>query len=207
MKKYILLIVLFAVCSINNAKAQADVQYFEEVKSLGVVAGQGMACKAEKYDTFEMLARTILITKASSDNMQEQGMRIYSEEKANTYISKQFDGFYDCANINYRFNNQDIFNMTVYRDGTIKMPDGQIFTPRNPYDVTLVYEKNRNEQSSAQKIYDSEGNVRAANTSIKAEGVEAPRQNVQQQAPANQRTSAPPQTGEASVGRISRNKR
>ena len=112
---------------LNAGLAFSAEPYIEEVKALGIVSGQGLACGASKFDTFEMLARSILITKASSDRQQAEGMRVYNEAKADAYISKQMDGFYECEQINRRFDNQLIFRATLYADGTIKMPDGNIF--------------------------------------------------------------------------------
>ena len=123
------------------AASAADFSYVDEVKSLGYVSGQGLACEASKYDTFEMLARAILITKAKSDTMQEEGMRAYNEAKVASFVAKIKDGFYQCPSIAVSFNNQKIFKTVLYGDGTIKMPDGKMFTPRTPYDATLVYEK------------------------------------------------------------------
>ena len=74
------------------APAKAEMAYLDEVRALGAVAGQGLACGAAKYDTFEMLAMAILISKAPSDNLQAQAMYAYNEEKANAYLSKQYDG-------------------------------------------------------------------------------------------------------------------
>lgn len=214
MKKYILPLILLSLISVNYAYAQTKVSYYEEVKALGIIAGQGMACNASKYDTYEMLARAILITKASSDSMQAKGMEIYNEEKANTFISKQFDGFYDCAVIANRFNNQDIFNMTLYADGTIRMPDGQIFTPRNPYDVTLVYKKD-NAKAKAQTIYDKGSNIKAKNIAIEVEGIDTERTTIQQPVydansigrSAVSSSSQAKVAAPSSVGRISRKKR
>lgn len=152
MKKFIFNIVCW-LGSVSVAFAQAQVPYLEEVRALGLVSGQGMACGASKFDTFEMLARAILITKASSDRQQAEGMKVYNEAKADAYISKQMDGFYECDKINRRFDGQPIFQATLYADGTIKMPDGQIFTPRNPYDATLVYNKADDGRDVAQEIY------------------------------------------------------
>ena len=146
MKKIVLAVL---VLLLNAATARSAEPYLEEVKALGIVSGQGLACGASKFDTFEMLARAILITKASSDRQQAEGMRVYNEAKADAYISKQMDGFFECAQINRRFDNQLIFRATLYADGTIKMPDGQIFTPRNPYDATLVYKKRANRRVPA----------------------------------------------------------
>ena len=133
------------------------VSYMDEVKALGAVAGQGLACGSTRIDTFEMIARTILITKARSNAEQAAGMRAYNDEKANTYISKQLDGFYECPQIVRRFDNQDIFNVKIYADGTIQMPDGALYTPRAPYDVTAVGEKDEGQQKQAQKIYQNAG--------------------------------------------------
>ena len=154
MKKIVLAVL---VLLLNAATARSAEPYLEEVKALGIVSGQGLACGASKFDTFEMLARAILITKASSDRQQAEGMRVYNEAKADAYISKQMDGFFECAQINRRFDNQLIFRATLYADGTIKMPDGQIFTPRNPYDATLVYKKGDNGRSEAERIYKKTG--------------------------------------------------
>jgi len=150
MKKFVLSILFLLMTA---GQGQAAEPYIEEVKALGIVSGQGLACGASKFDTFEMLARSILITKAVSDRQQAEGMRAYNEAKADAYISKQMDGFYECEQINRRFDNQLIFQATLYADGTIKMPDGQIFTPRNPYDATLVYKKGDNGREQAEKIY------------------------------------------------------
>ena len=135
----------------------SSVTYMDEVKALGAVAGQGLACGSTRIDTFEMIARVILITKAHSNEEQAAGMRAYNEEKANVYVSKQLDGFYECAQINRRFDNQDIFNVRIYADGTIQMPNGALYTPRSPYDVTAISRKDENQKEEAQEIYDNAG--------------------------------------------------
>ena len=137
--------VLFAILTLISANAHAEgVSYIEEMQSLGAVSGQGLACQAQRYDTFELLARAIMISKASSDTEQEQGMQAYNEYKVNAFISKMKDGFADCKNIASAFDKQAIFKATLYGDGTIKMPDGTIITPRHAYDATLVYKKDPN---------------------------------------------------------------
>lgn len=147
---------------------QAQMPYMEEVKALGAVAGQGLACGSEKYDTFELLARAILISKAPNNKLQADAMYAYNEAKANAYVSKQMDGFYECAGINRRFDRQDIFRATLYRDGTIKMPDGKIITPRQPYDATLIY--NKATEVDADAIYHAGGNETVGEIRIKSEG-------------------------------------
>lgn len=139
MKKFLFLVSVMIVTS-GTVKAQA-VSYMEEVQSLGAVSGQGLACEASKYHTFELLARAILISKAPSDSVQAQGMKAFNEYKANAFISKMRDGMADCGEIAAAFDKQPIFKATLYGDGTIKMPDGKIVKPRKAYDATLVYKK------------------------------------------------------------------
>jgi len=138
MLKFIMAVVTLML---SVVPVRAEVSYREEMQSLGSVAGQGLACNASKYHTFELLARAILITKASSDEEQAEGMRIYNEFKANAFISKIKDNMADCGDIAAAFDRQQIFKFTLYGDGTIKMPDGKIISPRRAYDATLVYKK------------------------------------------------------------------
>lgn len=173
MKKWFLSVAAASVLLAGNALAQQAVGYLEEVKALGSVAGQGMACGASKYETFEMLARAILITKAVSNQNQADGMYAYNEAKANAYFSKQMDGFYRCDEINQRFDNQAIFQTTLYADGTIKMPDGRLYTPRQPYDATLLYNKNSDERQKAQAIYDKGDLIEVGDLTIKTGNGEA----------------------------------
>lgn len=144
--------------------AQAQMSYIEEAKSLGTIAGQGLACEASKYQTFELLARAIILTKSPSDTQQNDALKAYMEKKADVFVSKQLDKFADCSNIAKRFDAQDIFKATLYADGTIKMPDGQIITPRNPYDAASIYDIKSQELQHANEIYNRDlSNVKKIN--------------------------------------------
>ncbi|MBE6458879.1 MAG: hypothetical protein IJW72_00825 [Alphaproteobacteria bacterium] len=149
MKKSLTFLIYFLFAT----HAQAQMPYIEEMRALGAISGQGLACGSTKYDTFELLARAILLTKAPSDKLRTDAIYAYSEEKANAYISKEMDGFYECSSINRRFDNQEIFKAVLYGDGTIKMPDGQILTPRQPYDARMIYKENANSRKEAKAIY------------------------------------------------------
>ena len=146
-------IVLFLFCLLMATPLRAQMAYEDEARALGAIAGQGLACGSTKYPTFEMLARAIILTKSPSDVLMDKGLKIYLEEKADVFVSKQLDNFADCQNIVSRFDAQDIFKATLYGDGTIKMPDGQILTPRNPYDASQIYDKNSNDLQKANSIY------------------------------------------------------
>ena len=126
-----------------------------------------------------------------------QAMYAYNNAKADGYFAKQADGFFECDDINRRFDDQPIYQATLYADGSIKMPDGKIFTPRQPYDATLLYQ-DRNDRMNAQKIYDRgkkvkvgkitvENDSSAAGTSAEATGY-----------------GQPPAPAEAAIGHIRR---
>ena len=152
MRKFILFF-LAAFCTFHNSAKAQNVSYIEEMQSLGAVSGQGLACQASKYDTFELLARAIMISKAKSDAEQAKGMEAYNEYKANAFISKVKDGFYDCRNIANAFDKQAIFRATLYGNGTIKMPDGKVITPSHAYDATQVYKKDPSAREKYIKRY------------------------------------------------------
>jgi len=146
-------IIAVLLCLGLATPAFAQMSYEDEVRALGAVAGQGLACGSAKYDTFELLARAIVLTKSPNDELMDKGLKIFTEEKADVFVSKQLDNFADCASIVSRFDAQDIFKITLYGDGTLKMPDGKILTPRNPYDASLIYDKNNNARQRANAIY------------------------------------------------------
>ena len=147
-------VIAFLCIMLVAGSANAQMSYMEEVKALGLISGQGLACGSTKYDDFELLARAILLTKSPSDAVQQRAIYAYSEEKANAYVSKELDGFFDCQEIIRRFDNQEIFNAVLYGDGTIKMPDGQILTPRKPYDARRIY-KDFGDRKAAKSIYNA----------------------------------------------------
>lgn len=146
-----------------SAAAQEKVSYLEEMKTLGIVAGQGLACNSAKYDQFEMLARAIMLTKAPSLQALQDGIYAYNSSKADVFLAKKRDGGYLCGEILQMFDNQDIFNITLYEDGTLKMPNGQIITPKTPYDATKIYAADSNLQQTVNDIYQKGANrARAA---------------------------------------------
>ena len=140
MKKFFLLFFTLTLITLK-ANAAKEPSYLEEVQALGYLAGEGLACDASKYDTYEMIARAFLISKARSDAEQKKGMEVFNEAKANAFILKMKDGLDRCEDIVRDFDNQKIFKTVIYGDGTLKMPDGKIIKPRHAYDVTLVYTK------------------------------------------------------------------
>ena len=191
----------------------AQVSYVEEARTLGIVAGQGLACQSSKYDQFEMLARAIILTKAPSPQALQDGLYAYNAAKADIFLAKRKDGGYLCGEILRMFDNQDIFNTTLYEDGTLKMPDGQIITPKTPYDATKIYAVDSQMQQNLNEVYQqSVGQVQQGRSQNQ---LYAPQANVQANRPlqvqnAPQNTVQPVVNNfapESSIGHLSRRRR
>lgn len=134
---------------------QADASsYLEDVKNLGYISGGGLACGASLYPSYEFIARAYLISKARSDAEQAEGMYEYNQAKATAYLEKRGNGYYDCPEVNRRFNNQKILKSIVYKNGIIKLPDGKIIRPRQEYNASLVYNRDEDERGMLNKYYD-----------------------------------------------------
>ena len=200
MKKFFL---TFLFCFISHTSF-AQMPYIEEIRALGAISGQGMACGASKYDTFEMLARAILISKSPTDTLQGQAIYVYNEEKVNAYMSKQMDGFYGCEEINRRFNAQEIFKAVLYDDGTIQMPDGTIITPRRAYDANFLYKKDSSRLDKAQAIYNGSNDAKIIKVDVR--NAQNRKINIPTYQSSPQNHTIPTQKLESSVKHISRKK-
>ena len=205
--------VFFGLTLFNVQPLCAQVSYVEEAKTLGIVAGQGLACQSSKYDQFEMLARAIILTKAPNSNALQDGLYAYNSAKADTFLAKRRDGGYLCGEILRMFDNQDIYNIVLYEDGTLKMPDGQIITPKTPYDATKIYAVDNNLQQDLNEVYQT--SVDKVQQGRNQAQVYAPQANVQNNRPL-QVQNAPQNTvqplvnnfeSESSIGHLSRRRR
>jgi len=137
MKKYFTYTLIFA--SLFSFDAKAQISFTEEAKALGALSGLGLFCESAKHETFEMLAFAVIKAKAPTKRSEKSALKIYSESKAETYIMKKRGSRLDnCSDVLVRFDNQDIFDSTLYRDGTIKMSNGKTFSPKTKYDVNKV---------------------------------------------------------------------
>ena len=146
---------LFLILLISVKPLFADSDYIESVQTLGYVSGEGIACGATQYQAYETIARAYLVSSAKSDKEQAQGMLKYNQAKATAYMNKRENGLYDCAAVRERFGHQKLLKSKLYKNGTIKLPDGKVVKPRNKYDATLLYDKSVDEKTKLDKFYDS----------------------------------------------------
>lgn len=128
--------------------------YLEDVKTLGYASGEGLACGAKRYPSYELVARAFMVSSARSDNEQAEGMYKYNQAKAHAYMNKRKDGLFGCDEINERFNKQKIFETKLYKNGTLKMPDGKVIKPRQKYDPMLLYNRDEDERGRLNAVYD-----------------------------------------------------
>ncbi len=131
------------LCLLNVSANAKPITYQEEMYALGAVSGQGLACKSSKYHQFELLARAIVIGKAPNAAVQEDGLRQYGAGKASAFMEMEETQFAGCAEILQRFDKQPIFKSVLYSDGRLKLPDGTLIKPRQPYDASKLYVKDR----------------------------------------------------------------
>ena len=152
MKKFFYAATL-AVFLINQAKAQPQISYYEEMYSLGTVSGQGLACQVKQYDNFELLARAIIVGKAQNGQQQKNGMQEYNRGKVDAFMAIEDERFASCNDIIKEFANQKIFQSTLYSDGRIKLYDGTMITPRKKYDANKLYQKDPDAFAKADAMY------------------------------------------------------
>lgn len=148
---FILAATFFSLCLPVNAADKPS--YLSEMYSLGSVCGQGLACKSQKYHQFELLARALVVSKAPNDKMQKEGMERYNTGKVEAFMAMEETNFADCDIILEEFDNQKIFQSTLYSDGRIQMYDGTMITPRKPYEADKLYVKDREAFLKADAAY------------------------------------------------------
>ncbi|MBO7245060.1 MAG: hypothetical protein J6V53_07285 [Alphaproteobacteria bacterium] len=105
-----------------------------ETEQLGISAGVALACKVDKEQlkNYEMIASRIISNPISSEKAEKEALRLYAQAKLKAYTEQKKQKLMNCAEVLARFEEQEIFNSVVYRDGTIKMPNGKVIKPKRP---------------------------------------------------------------------------
>lgn len=145
----LLIAMSMVICKVNAAS-----NYLEDVRTLGYISGEGLACGASRYPSYELVARAYMVSSARSDKEQADGMYAYNAAKARAYMNKRREGLLGCEEVNIRFNKQKIFKAALYKDGRIKMPDGKLIKPRQNYDPRLLYNRDEDERGRLNAYYD-----------------------------------------------------
>ena len=113
--------------SIVEAKSP---QHMSEEEQLGTMAGLAFACGSkQKLEDFELIASRLLANKSSSDAEEKQKIRIYMQAKWQALQQQKSGSDVSCTEILEHFDKLPLFNSIVYRDGSVKLPDGKWSRP------------------------------------------------------------------------------
>ncbi|MBQ9089622.1 MAG: hypothetical protein IJY58_01055 [Alphaproteobacteria bacterium] len=128
----ILSLILFnsTICVAGSRTAKG----LSEIDKLAITAGAAQACNADrdKMTTYEMIVSRILVNPTRSEQAEQAVLTAYARKKLQTYQEQKSSPEIDCHEVLERFNNMPLFRSTVYRDGTLKLPDGKIIKPVRP---------------------------------------------------------------------------
>ena len=137
MKKNISL--FFCVClgllmpleALANSRTAKGVSVTEQ---LGISAGVALACQVDtdQLKNYEMIASRIIVNPLKTDKEEKEALNIYAKAKLKAFQEQKKKSLMRCSEVLKRFEKQDIFKSVVYRDGTIKMPNGKVIKPQRP---------------------------------------------------------------------------
>ena len=128
---------LFCIClfsfvssSLVNAKS---VQDMSEEEQLGTLAGAALACGSkQKLEDFELISSRLIANKTASEAEEKQKIRIYMEAKWKALQQQKNSSGVSCSEVLDHFNRLPLFDSIVYKDGSVKLPDGKWSRPIRP---------------------------------------------------------------------------
>ena len=128
------LLFVILCCGLFVLPAQAqNIQKMTDTEQLGMMAGLAAACGAtQKLEDFELIASRLIANPAPSEEIEKQQIRIYMQEKWEAMQRQQKNPPISCPEVLERFNQLPLFNSIVYRDGSVKFPDGTWSKPLRP---------------------------------------------------------------------------
>ncbi|MGN1090959.1 MAG: hypothetical protein ACI4RJ_00500 [Alphaproteobacteria bacterium] len=117
---------LFIASTALSAKAQT-LTGMNDAQQLGSMAGLALACNAgSRLDDFQLIASYILANTHPTEEKRNKAFSQFAAEKLRTYNLQKQHPIEDCPTILNRFYNLPIFEVTIYKDGSVKFPDGKI---------------------------------------------------------------------------------
>lgn len=102
-----------------------------ETQKLGITAGTAYACRADKrLQDFELIVSYILKNKSKTPQMATQQVQEYAQAKFDAYRKQLYFPTLSCRQILDSFYSLPLLKSVVYKNGTIKLPDGKIIKPQ-----------------------------------------------------------------------------
>lgn len=98
-----------------------------DAQQLGAMAGLALACNAgNRLDDFQLIASYIIANESPTKAKRQAAFKAYAAEKLRTYNLQKEAPEEDCPAVLKKFYNLPIFGATVYKNGTVKFPDGKV---------------------------------------------------------------------------------
>lgn len=130
MKKYFFLIGLFLTTT--NIYAQRTGFGMTNAEQLGTTAGVALACNAgNRLDDFELISGYIIAAENFGESARQKAFKEYASAKLKAYNMQKDIVQTPCDEILNTFYTLPIFASIVYKDGTVKLPDGKILKNDN----------------------------------------------------------------------------
>jgi len=142
MKKSITILGLNLIMLMTAGTAQAVLPK-SEAEIMGAMAGGAWACGAiDDMKTFELISGNILLNKAATKDEQIKAIEAYSLAKITAYRKQKRYPNISCQDFLRDFRKMEIFNSTVYSDGSVKLYDGTMLkSNRGNPDVSVTVNK------------------------------------------------------------------
>ena len=142
MKKSITILGLNLIMLVTAGTAQAVLPK-SEAEIMGAMAGGAWACGAiDDMKTFELISGNILLNKAATKDEQIKAIEAYSLAKITAYRKQKRYPNISCQDFLRDFRKMEIFNSTVYSDGSVKLYDGTMLkSNRGNPDVSVTVNK------------------------------------------------------------------
>ena len=144
MKKSITILGLNLIMLMTAGTANAVLPN-SEAEIMGAIAGGAWACGAEEdMKTFELISGNILLNKATTREEQVKAIEAFALAKITAYRKQKRYPNISCPDFLRDFRKMEIFNSTVYSDGSVKLYDGTILksTRGNP-DISVAASKEK----------------------------------------------------------------
>lgn len=121
---------ILVVLMLSLIPFNAFAKKIDDAEQMGHFAGIMLACKAGPllYQYEEIMSRFFSNTSNTPDG-EKAKLRMYVQSKKDTYLLYRKRKF-DCAEAINEFSKMKIFQMTLYSDGSLRLPDGSFLYPR-----------------------------------------------------------------------------
>lgn len=130
MEKTIGVLFLIFVIACLGITQQVNAKTLTETQKLGITAGTAYACGADqRLKNYELIVSYILKNKSKDANMAQRQVKEYAQAKFDAYRMQRAIPNLSCSEVLYSFYNLPLLKSVVYKNGTIKLPDGKLIKP------------------------------------------------------------------------------